>query len=268
MSFAIYQVDAFASRIFGGNPAAVCPLDSWLPDELMQRLAEENNLPETVFFVKNSDKTYHIRWFTPTIEVRLCGHATLATAHVLYTQLGYDAPSITFDSLSGPLTCRKGEEENCYILNFPSQPAVPAELPEGMLKAFGNIKPIATLKSVDDWLVVMEDEDYLRKMQPDFNQLATMPGRGVIVTAASQQKEIDFVSRCFYAQSGINEDPATGSAHTVLTPFWAAQLQKNTLNAIQASSRVGELKCTLLPSERVEIEGKCTTYLQGNFFLP
>lgn len=259
----IYQVDAFSNRLLGGNPAAIVPLESWLPDELMQALAGENNLSETAFIVPCDKQIFEIRWFTPTIEVDLCGHATVAAAHVFFNHLGYKRPEITFDSRSGLLTVRR--EENLYVLNFPSDSLQRASQYNDEFAKILNVKVLETWKGKSDYMVVLENEAIVCNLTPDFGLLKKVPSRGLIATARGE--EVDFVSRCFFPQSGIDEDPVTGSAHTTLTPYWAERLTKNRLTARQLSARGGELWCKYLGS-RVEIAGEAVTYMIGDFLLP
>jgi len=259
MKLSIYQIDAFANKSFEGNPAAVCPLDAWLPDELMQSIAEENNLSETAFFVAEGDG-YRIRWFTPTSEVDLCGHATLATAHVLFHCLGYDGDTIAFASKSGRLTVSRDGE--LLVMNFPAQPPAPCDTPEPIRRAFG-IEPAACLK-LEDYLVVFEHEAQVLAAEPDLEQLRKLDARGVIITAPSA--EYDFVSRFFAPKFGIDEDPVTGSSFTQLAPYWSARLDKSALQARQVSKRGGNVMCEL-KGERVSIAGNAVLYLQGEINL-
>jgi PhzF family phenazine biosynthesis protein len=253
----IYQVDAFTEKVFSGNPAAVCPLEAWLPDDLLQKIAMENNLSETAFYVRIGDK-YQIRWFTPTMEVDLCGHATLATAYVLFNYEHHQQNEIIFDSpRSGILTvCREGD---LMSMNFPTDVYTMIELFPALLSSFKE-KPVEAYKGKTDFLVVFENEAQIRNMVPDFKAVGKLDCRGVIVT--SRGVESDFVSRFFGPQSGIDEDPVTGSAHTTLTPYWAGVLGKDELTAIQLSERKGYLKCKLL-GDRVEISGKAKLYMIG-----
>lgn len=258
----LYQVDAFTSRLFGGNPAAIVPLEDWIPDSVMQAIALENNLSETAFIVPKGKHNFQIRWFTPMIEVDLCGHATLAAAHVLYEHLNYTHSEITFDSRSGILTVRK--EEDWYVLNFPSD--ILRKVPEynAEFSRLFNIPVLETLKGKTDYMIVLEKEEDVISLQPDFVRLKQVPARGIIVTAKGN--EVDFVSRFFAPQSGINEDPVTGSAHTTLTPYWAEKLTKNRLSALQVSARGGELFCKFIGS-RVEIAGQAKTFLVGEIMI-
>ncbi len=257
MKLPIYQVDAFTSKVFGGNPAAVCPLSEWLPDEIMQKLALENNLSETAFFVSDSGE-FQLRWFTPTTEVDLCGHATLATAHVLFNHLGYSKPRIVFNTKSGPLVVLK--EGDQLLMDFPADEMEKVEGPPILYQALG-IEKCETYKS-DDYMVVLEAEKEVADLNPDMRMLKEVDARGVIVTACGD--EVDFVSRFFAPQSGVDEDPVTGSAHTRLTPYWAKRLGKDELTARQISKRIGNLLCRN-KGERVEIIGKAVTYLVGEY---
>lgn len=256
MKIPLYQIDAFGERLFTGNPAAVCPLTEWLPDSLMQTIAAENNLAETAFFV-TSGNGFHIRWFTPSVEVRLCGHATLATAHVLWQHLGCQAAELTFESASGLLRVRQSED--LLWLNFPADQLASVPLPDELSGAFA-FDPLEVFRGRDDYLIVAQDEASVQNAQPDMNRIAQCPSRGVIITAPG--KTCDFVSRFFAPQSGIPEDPVTGSAHTTLTPYWAARLGKKRLNARQLSTRGGTLTC-ILCDDRVEIGGRAFTFLSG-----
>lgn len=259
MKLDIYQVDAFANKVFEGNPAAICPLEDWLPDNVMQNIAAENNLAETAFFVATGDG-YHIRWFTPTKEVSLCGHATLASAHIIFTELGYTNNQIRFDCLSGELIVQK--TETGYRMDFPSQPAEVCDRFAQAESAFGK-RPIACL-SHEDYVLVFDDENFVRNVQVDTNQLKSWDLRGVIITAAS--KEYDFISRFFAPNYGIDEDPVTGSSYTKLIPYWANELDKPTMFAKQVSKRGGEVHCEL-KGDRVLISGKCISYLTGTITI-
>lgn len=257
MMLNIFQVDAFARGPFSGNPAAVIPLEEWLADEMLQSIAEENNLSETAYFVE-SDGKYHIRWFTPAVEVKLCGHATLASAHVIFSHLGYQGDQIVFQSKSGELSVSRSDES--YALNFPTDKYEQMEPIELISKALGSM-PIEWYKGRDDHMLIFENEDQIIQMSPDFSLLAKSGGRGCLVTAPGKG-EFDFVSRGFFPQSGINEDPATGSAHTTMTPYWSQRLNKKELRACQLSSRKGYFHCIDL-GERTQISGKCIDYLIG-----
>ncbi|HRG53797.1 MAG TPA: PhzF family phenazine biosynthesis protein [Bacteroidia bacterium] len=257
----IYQIDAFTETIFGGNPAAVCPLEKWLADDILQKIAMENNLAETAYYVKK-DNTYEIRWFTPTVEVDLCGHATLAAAYVLFTYEGHTSDNVEFHSpRSGKLTVTKNKE--LLTLNFPSDSLQKITVSEEMKKGFDQ-QPVEVFKGKTDYMFVFNDETQIQKLKPNFQELSKWDVRGVIATAKGEKS--DFVSRFFAPQSGIDEDPATGSAHTTLTPYWADRLGKNELSAIQLSARKGYLSCKFL-KDRVEISGKAKLYLIGEIYL-
>jgi PhzF family phenazine biosynthesis protein len=258
-SYPIYQVDAFTSKLFGGNPAAVCPLEEWLPEETMQRLALENNLSETAFFV-NEGSQYHIRWFTPEFEIDLCGHATLASAYVIFDHLSYSSDVIRFTCKSGALEVSR--KDDLIELNFPSRIPEPAIAPEALLNGL-NIAPSKVLKS-RDYFLVYKDESQIAAIVPDFNYLNKVDSIGVIVTAPG--KQVDFVSRFFVPNSVIGEDPVTGSAHCNLIPYWAKHLNKQTLTATQLSARQGELFCEDR-GDRVIIAGRAILYLRGEYFL-
>lgn len=256
---ALYQVDAFADRPFAGNPAAVCPLDAWLPDATLQAIAAENNLAETAFFVKNGSG-YHLRWFTPAIEVKLCGHATLASAYVIAQHLDPKMRQVVFESLSGPLTVTRAGE--VYTLDFPTARPAPFDDGGAVAKALG-IAPREVLKPAGEGgklLAVLASEAAVRGAQPDMEKVMALPGDGLIITA--QGDAVDFVSRYFAPHAGIPEDPVTGSAHVVLTPFWAERLGKKTLQARQISARGGALTVEDR-GERTLISGTVAPYLEG-----
>ena len=257
----IYQIDAFADKVFSGNPAAVCPLAQWLNDDILQQIAMENNLAETAFYVKQDDR-YQIRWFTPTVEVDLCGHATLAAAFVLFHHENHREDIIHFDSpRSGALTVTRTGE--LLTLNFPTDTFEEVELTEELTNGF-DLRPQAAFKGKTDYLLVFDKEEEIRSITPKFDIISRLDARGLIVTARGN--EVDFVSRFFAPQSGVNEDPVTGSAHTTLTPYWAEQLGKTDLTAIQLSARKGYLQCTHL-GNRVEISGQGKLYLTGEIYL-
>jgi len=260
MKLPIFQADAFASGLFKGNPAAVVPLQHWLSDELMQQIAMENNLSETAFFVPRGNH-FHIRWFTPKAEVRLCGHATLATAHILFNELGYPGDLLEFESLSGILKVKKVEAK--LQLDFPADFAQEVEPIETFTEAFST-KPQKTLKGKTDYLLLFDSEETIKNLQPNIQLLLSTNARGIMVTAKGN--EVDFVSRFFAPAVGVNEDPVTGSAHTTLSPFWANRLNKIELTALQLSARGGQLWCTL-SGDRVFIAGKAVTYLRGEIEL-
>jgi PhzF family phenazine biosynthesis protein len=260
MKLKIYQVDAFTSELFGGNPAAVCPLESWIEEELMQKIAGENNLAETAFYVKNNGG-YDIRWFTPTVEVDLCGHATLATAFVLFNYEGHQNDEIVFSSLrSGTLKVKK--REDLLTLDFPTDKIENTDLSHELLKCF-NTAPVEAFKGKTDYMLVFKNEQEIKNLQPDLAAISKLKARGLIATAKGDK--VDFVSRFFGPQSGVNEDPVTGSAHTTLIPYWANKTGKNNLSAIQLSARKGFLKCKYA-GDRVEISGQCRLYLTGEIF--
>ncbi|MDR8392504.1 PhzF family phenazine biosynthesis protein [Aliifodinibius sp. S!AR15-10] len=262
MKLDLYQVDAFASKIFEGNPAAVCPLHSWLPDELMQQIAMENNLSETAFFVRKGDR-YELRWFTPEVEVDMCGHATLASAYVLFNQLGYQKDAIFFDAKCGELTVKR--DDDGLVMDFPASPADETSFPNGIEEMLGAT-PLECYQGMD-YLFVFENEQQVKQLSPEFLKLKKLDTRGIIATAPSDEEEIDFVSRFFAPAVGINEDPVTGSAHTMLTPYWAERLGKNTLAARQISKRGGLVKCKL-NGDRVELGGSAQTFMTGTIELP
>jgi PhzF family phenazine biosynthesis protein len=253
---ALYQVDAFTDRLFGGNPAGVCPLGEWLPESLMQSIAMENNLAETAFFVPQGDG-FHIRWFTPLAEVDLCGHATLASSHVIFQYLGWKKPEIHFHSRSGVLVVRKDVE--LLTLNFPADSTKSVLPPVGLLESLG-IQSSLVLQGKTDYLILLPSQADVEGVSPDFGLLGKVDCRGVMITAPGT--DADFVSRFFAPKVGVNEDPVTGSAHTTLIPFWAKRLGKSELTAIQLSKRRGHLWCKFL-GDRVEMSGKAVTYLVG-----
>ncbi len=252
----IYQVDAFTSRLFSGNPAAVIPLEEWPADDLMQRIASENNLSETAFFIPKGDD-FHIRWFTPKVEVDLCGHATLATSHVLFHHLEYPGKELFFESRSGIL--RVFRETSRYILDFPYDESDPVEPPSGLIEALGK-EPLFCYRGITDFMLIYEKQSDIENMKPDFTLLGKVDARGIIVSAPGEW--VDFVSRFFCPQVGINEDPVTGSAHTTLTPYWSRQLAKTELTARQLSERGGDLICRNR-GNRIEVGGEAVTYLIG-----
>jgi PhzF family phenazine biosynthesis protein len=256
MEVPVFKVDAFSQRVFSGNPAAVCPLDTWLPDQVLQAIAAENNLAETAFFTRN-DGRFHLRWFTPACEVDLCGHATLGTAHVLLQELGEQSDLLRFDTKSGELTVsRQGDK---LALNFPSRPAQPVEVDPRLVTALGGPKPVEIL-AARDYLIRYETAEQVLALAPDMETLKQIDRFAFIVTAPGS--DCDFVSRFFAPAKGIPEDPVTGSAHCTLIPYWAQQLNKTELFARQISPRGGELFCRLL-GDRVEIAGYATLFLKG-----
>jgi PhzF family phenazine biosynthesis protein len=255
MKIPIYQIDAFTENLFSGNPAAVCPLKEWLEESLMQHIAAENNLAETAFFVSKGDH-FEIRWFTPAAEINLCGHATLASAHVLFCHLDYKGDKIIFSCKSGELIVSRAGE--IITLNFPSNKPAPVSMPPGLVEALGA-KPDEIYKA-RDILAVYHSANDIETLRPNFDLLSRVDAHGIIVTAPGG--ECDFVSRFFAPRLGINEDPVTGSAHTTLIPFWAERLRMKKMRARQLSKRGGELFCEEL-GERVLISGKAVTYMQG-----
>lgn len=255
MKLDVYQIDAFANQAFEGNPAAICPLKEWLPDETMQSLAAENNLSETAFFVPNGE-AFDLRWFTPSTEVDLCGHATLASAWVLFNLLDYVGEEIQFNTKSGALSVRRDGE---YLsMNFPAQQPAPIDTPAQIGEAFGQA-PIACLKFADI-IAVFDSEDAVREADPDMVLLEQLDCRGIIITAQAQ--DYDFIVRWFGPRTGIKEDPVTGSAYTQLVPYWAEQLKQTTFKAKQVSARGGEVNCELV-GDRVIIAGKAVQFMQG-----
>jgi PhzF family phenazine biosynthesis protein len=261
LTIPIFQVDAFTDKLFGGNPAAICPLKEWLPAPEMQKIAAENNLAETAFFI-HQGHDFEIRWFTPEAEVDLCGHATLATAHVLFTQFNYTSDKIHFHTLkAGTLTVSK--ENDLYILNFPARLPLACDVPSGLVEALGGPKPVEILRS-RDYFIVYEIQEVVRSLKPDFSLLKQFDSLGFVVTAPGDNS--DFVSRFFAPAVGINEDPVTGSAHCNLIPFWAARLGKDKLHAYQVSDRCGELWCES-KGKRVLMSGKAVTYLKGEIVV-
>jgi len=260
MKIPLYQVDAFTSKTFGGNPAAVCLFEKWPEDSILQNIAAENNLSETAFLIKN-DQGYDIRWFTPTMEIDLCGHATLASAHVLFHHLNYKKEIIHFNTIHhGTLIVSKFN--NLLTMEFPaSQPKkikIPIELIQGLGKA-----PLEVYATRDIMAVFEKEEDILQ-LYPDFNKLKELPQLGVIVT--SRGNNSDFVSRFFAPNAGIDEDPVTGSAHTTLIPYWSQKLNMNKLHAFQISKRIGELFCEF-KGDKVLISGRAITYLEGKITI-
>ena len=260
MQLDIFQVDAFTDKIFGGNPAAVCPLKFWLEDSLMQSIALENNLSETAYFYPEGDE-FHLRWFTPGLEVNLCGHATLATAHVLFTELNYNRTTMLFNTRSGVLKVEKLEEGK-YLMDFPSDHAVKIDDNDLIkrIEAALAIKINELWKGSDDYLAIVESQSIIEKLEPNFRDIATLDSRGIIVSAIGE--EVDFVSRGFFPQTGVDEDPATGSAHTMLTPYWAPRLRTNRMKALQLSQRVGQFEC-IYKGDRTAIIGSAVSYMKG-----
>ncbi len=260
MKLPLYQVDAFASEVFRGNPAAVCPLEACLPDRTLQNIAAENNLSETAFLVPRA-ADFDLRWFTPITEVDLCGHATLASAFVLFTERGIKSDSIRFHSRSGLLTVSR--DAGLLTLDFPSRPAACCVAPEALLRGLGA-NPQEGLKA-RDYLAVFNSEAEVRALKPDFGVLQSLDSLGIIATAPGD--DCDFVSRFFAPAAGINEDPVTGSAHCTLIPYWAKRFGKTRLHARQVSRRGGELFCEMA-GDRVRIGGKAVLYSRGEIYLP
>lgn len=256
MRLELFQVDSFTNKIFEGNPAGVI-FSEFLPNEVMQKIALENNLSETAF-VYEEGNDYRIKWFSPLMEIDLCGHATLAAAHIYFTEINRDADSITFiSSKNGSLEVTR--KNNYLYLNFPVDQYAPISIDDDLINMIGET-PIEAFKGRDDIMCIFEDESIIYNIEPNKSLLKLFPVRGLIVSAKSL--DYDFVSRCFFPITGVDEDPVTGSAHTTLTPYWAKQLGKDSLLAKQASSRGGELKC-VLEGDRVIIGGEAVTYLKG-----
>ncbi|HEY0077858.1 MAG TPA: PhzF family phenazine biosynthesis protein [Pyrinomonadaceae bacterium] len=259
MKIPFYQIDAFTERAFGGNPAGVCPLESWLPDETMQSIALENNLSETAFFVRRGEE-FDLRWFTPTVEVNLCGHATLASGFVLYRFLGYTQASIRFQTKSGLLTVER--EGDLLAMNFPAWPPQACDAPRELLEGLGK-EPREVLRT-RDYVAVYDSESDIRALAPEMELLKGLDALGIIATAPGD--EVDFVSRFFAPGAGIPEDPVTGSAHCSLTPLWAERLSKTRLRARQLSPRGGEIFCEHL-GDRVKVAGRAVPFLTGEISL-
>tara|TARA_B100001059_G_scaffold231779_1_gene268326 strand:+ start:446 stop:1243 length:798 start_codon:yes stop_codon:yes gene_type:complete len=261
MRIRLYQIDAFTKELFKGNPAAICPLESWLDDATLYNIAIENNLAETAFFVRLSENRFHLRWFTPEIEIDLCGHATLASAFVIFEELKFPLEEIIFETKSGLLSVKRAAN-GYFEMSLPSRIPEKATLPELIGKAL-NIQPVEVLKA-RDYVLRYNSEDNIKNIQPNLqiiNQINIEPG-GIIVTAKGECEDVDFVSRFFTPQAAVFEDPVTGSAHCSLVPYWANELQKNEFRAIQISKRQGELLCKLV-ADRVQIKGRATKYLEG-----
>ncbi|RLB01765.1 MAG: isomerase [Deltaproteobacteria bacterium] len=256
MEIQIFQVDAFTKHVFKGNPAAVCPLNEWLGDYILQKIAAENNLSETAFFVKKND-IYELRWFTPRTEVDLCGHATLAAAFVIFNFFEDSLHSVTFETMSGKLVVEK-EETDLLFMDFPSRRGQPCDLPEELIRALGE-EPAEVFLS-RDYLVVYESENQIKRINPNMDLLEKLDSLGVIITAPGD--EVDFVSRFFAPKVGVPEDPVTGSAHCTLIPYWSNRLKKKKLRAHQLSPRGGEIFCEDL-GKRVRIGGYSVLYLKG-----
>lgn len=259
MAISIYQVDAFTGALFGGNPAAVCPLDAWLADDTMQAIAAENNLAETAFFVPRGDG-YALRWFTPLNEVDLCGHATLASGFVVLALLRPGAASVAFETRSGRLTVAR--ERRGLSMDLPTIPAEPCTPPDALIDGLG-VTPRETLKAANgNYLAVLEHESQVGRLSPDMARIATLHPGGVIATAPTQKPDVDFVSRFFAPSHGVPEDPVTGSAHCTLAPYWSARLGRPRLAARQISARGGEIVCEV-QGARTRLEGQAVLYLAG-----
>lgn len=258
MKIKIYQIDAFTHKVFSGNPAAVCVLESWIDDALMQNIAAENNLAETAFVVKKND-IFEIRWFTPQVEVDLCGHATLASAHVLFNFYNITEDTIHFHSpRSGKLLVDRLQNGE-FSMDFPADELAEVDPSELLLKAFNKI-PLKTFKGKTDYLLIFQDQEDIETMKPDLSIISKIDARGIIIS--SKGRDVDFVSRFFGPLVGVDEDPVTGSTHTSLIPYWSETLKKDTLTARQLSKRSGRLNCRLL-GDRVKIAGKAVPYLIG-----
>ncbi len=256
--FPIYQIDAFTSEVFKGNPAAVVILDQWLPDETLLNIAAENNLAETAFIIKN-DPVNRLRWFTPTCEIPLCGHGTLATAYVLFNELNYEGEKITFTSLSGSLSVSKQDE--MFILDFPKRDYEPTTVPKAIIDTIG-FTPQQVISDHREYVLIYDDETIIERIDPDFSILKHHDA--VVVTAAS--KQYDFISRNFHPSAGIDEDPVTGSSHCLLANYWSKQLGKTKLHAYQASERGGEMTCEIV-GDRVKLIGNAVKFLEGFCWL-
>lgn len=261
MKHVIYQVDAFAEKVFKGNPAAVVPLEDWLDDALMQQIAAENNLSETAFFVK-TDAGYHLRWFTPEYEIDLCGHATLASAYVIKNFVEPHVAEINFSTQKAGVL-KASASEGIYTLDFPSRMPQTCDVPKKLFASLGISNAVEVLRS-RDYFIVLPDEDAVRNVEPDYSIMKELDTIGVIVTAKG--READVVSRCFYPGAGIPEDPVTGSAHCNIVPYWAEKLRKTKLFCQQLSPRGGDLQCEL-NGDRVLMSGKCVLYLQGEIYI-
>jgi PhzF family phenazine biosynthesis protein len=266
MVLPIFQVDAFASELFRGNPAAVCPLSEWLPEKTMQAIAAENNLSETAFFVRNGD-SYALRWFTPTVEIPLCGHATLASAYVIFEYLDPSAEGVRFTTASGELAVRRSGK--LLAMDFPSlrsEPCLPPDdLIQGLVRVPREVHHCGETGKTGKYLAVYASEEDVRLLQPEMSHLARLEKHGVIATAPGERA--DFVSRYFVPAMGVPEDPVTGSAHCVLVPYWADRMGKKQFHAQQISARGGEVLCQLEES-RVILAGSAVCYLRGSILLP
>ncbi len=262
MNYPIYQVDAFTEARFGGNPAAVMPLEEWLADDIMQSLAMENNLAETAFFVADEgEEDFRLRWFTPNNEIDLCGHATLASAYVIFNELQWPKDEVSFITQSGRLVVTRSDLG--LTMNFPSRPPQAADVPQGLLNALG-VTQVLYSGYARDWLVELESEAAVQALTPDFAEFMKHSDRALI--ACAKGDKVDFVSRFFAPEYGVDEDPVTGSAHCTSVPYWAEKLGKNTLQAKQISARGGDLFCQL-DGERVFMSGHCVLFMKGEVHL-
>jgi predicted PhzF superfamily epimerase YddE/YHI9 len=260
----IYQIDAFAEAPFTGNPAAVVPLDEWLPDATLQAVAMENNLAETAFITptpEDADADFHLRWFTPAVEVDLCGHATLATAAVLFEKRGFDKPIVAFRTRSGILTCER--DGSRLVLDFPARPATATRVPDGLAAALGGIEPVGFFRATKN-MALLASEAEVRAVKPDLGFIAGLEGDGLIVTAPGDAS--DAASRYFAPHAGIDEDPVTGSAHCTIAPYWGERLGKTTLHCRQVSARGGDLYCEPR-GDRVRIAGEARFYMEGTIHV-
>jgi len=260
MKLRMFQVDAFAERVFEGNPAAVCPLEAWPDDALLLAIAEENNLSETAFFVPVGD-AFELRWFTPAEEVDLCGHATLASAHVLYAHLGYSGSAIRFQTRSGPLIVSRSDHG--LSMDFPAAPPQEVPVPEELAAALGA--PPAKVLAAFDYIAVYDSEEEIRALAPDFARLQALGLRGVVATAPG--REVGFVSRCFFPKLRVDEDPVTGSAHCELAPYWSGRLGRDQLMARQLSRRGGTVACEVR-GDRVLLTGRAVDYMTAEITVP
>lgn len=257
MKIKIFQVDAFSNKLFSGNPAAVCMLNNWIDDDIMQKIANENNLSETAFIVPEKNH-FRIRWFTPVDEIELCGHATLAAAHVIFNFYDYESDEIIFNSSSsGILKVKK--ENSILTLNFPVDKVNKVLMPKDIVNGLGK-EPIEAYKGNTNYMFVYKTQKNIQSLHPNFDILSRIDTKGIIVTSVGDK--VDFVSRFFAPRLGVNEDPVTGSAYTMLTPYWVKKLKKNGLLSIQLSRRKGSLSCKLV-NDRVYISGEAVTYLKG-----
>jgi len=259
MNQRMYQVDAFADQLFEGNPAAVCVLDEWLPDETMQSIAMENNLAETAFLVPRDLGSYDLRWFTPGDEVDLCGHATLASAHTLYQHYGYEGAQISFHTRSGELIVSVIEEGR-YLMDFPADHGIAVMDEITLIEKAVGADVLECYKGKDDYMAIVRDQKTLESLKPDYQAIMSLDARGLLITTEGDNH--DFVSRCFFPIVAVDEDPVTGSAHTLLTPYWAHRLKKNRLKARQLSARGGDLEC-IYKGSRVALIGSAVTYMEA-----